>query len=96
MAERGDRGEGVAAVPDYWCVFWLRWQREAIAEKVSPLSLARSRYALRLKRPHREAIHDKVEHALLLQVNELQALVQDLENKEHQVSNTAHTHLSKR
>jgi len=59
--------------------------KEAISEKVSPLSLARSRYALRLKRPHREAIHDKVEHALLLQVNELQALVQDLENKEHQV-----------
>jgi len=64
---------------------------EAIAEKLPPMDLARSRYALRLKRPHREAIHDKVEHALLLQVNELQDVVKDLQFKEKQVTEHIHS-----
>ncbi|KAK3253785.1 hypothetical protein CYMTET_36974 [Cymbomonas tetramitiformis] len=53
----------------------------AIQEKMPPLNLAKQRYMTRTKRPKREAVHDEVEHSLLLQHNELKAVVQDLQKK---------------
>lgn len=58
----------------------------AIQDKMPPLNLAKQRYMTRTKRPSREAIHDEVEHALLMQYNELKDVVADLQNKLNQVN----------
>lgn len=53
----------------------------AIKDKMPPLNLARERYLTRTRRPQREAIFDEVEHALLLQYNELKEVVIELQKK---------------
>lgn len=53
----------------------------SIKEKMPPLNLARQRYITRTKRPRREAVFDEVEHALLLQYNELKEVVVELQKK---------------
>lgn len=53
----------------------------SIKEKMPPLNLARQRYITRTKRPRREAVFDEVEHALLLQYNELKEVVIELQKK---------------
>eukprot|EP00238_Polyblepharides_amylifera_P012725 CAMPEP_0196588864 /NCGR_PEP_ID=MMETSP1081-20130531/61953_1 /TAXON_ID=36882 /ORGANISM="Pyramimonas amylifera, Strain CCMP720" /LENGTH=410 /DNA_ID=CAMNT_0041911493 /DNA_START=119 /DNA_END=1351 /DNA_ORIENTATION=- len=58
---------------------------DAIAEKMPPLNLAKQRYHTRNKRPDRESVHDEVEHALLMQYNELKKCVEDLQSKHHAV-----------
>mmetsp|Transcript_4061 Transcript_4061/g.4636 ORF Transcript_4061/g.4636 Transcript_4061/m.4636 type:complete len:426 (-) Transcript_4061:553-1830(-) len=58
----------------------------SIAEKMPHLNLAKQRYNTRAKRPQREAIHDEVEHALLLQYKELKETVHDLQAKLQQVN----------
>eukprot|EP00238_Polyblepharides_amylifera_P011589 CAMPEP_0196580960 /NCGR_PEP_ID=MMETSP1081-20130531/31738_1 /TAXON_ID=36882 /ORGANISM="Pyramimonas amylifera, Strain CCMP720" /LENGTH=374 /DNA_ID=CAMNT_0041901017 /DNA_START=299 /DNA_END=1423 /DNA_ORIENTATION=+ len=53
----------------------------AIRDKMPPLNLARQRYVTRTRRPRREAVFDEVEHALLLQYNELKEIVVELQKK---------------
>eukprot|EP00959_Pyramimonas_sp_CCMP1952_P414006 8674032-Pyramimonas_sp.AAC.1 len=62
----------------------------AIRDKMPPLNLARERYVTRTKRPQREAIFDEVEHALLLQYNELKEVVIELQKKLQTVSAPNH------
>jgi hypothetical protein len=53
----------------------------SIKDKMPPLNLARQRYITRTKRPKRESVFDEVEHALLMQYNELKEVVVELQKR---------------
>mmetsp|Transcript_2468 Transcript_2468/g.2733 ORF Transcript_2468/g.2733 Transcript_2468/m.2733 type:complete len:449 (+) Transcript_2468:313-1659(+) len=60
----------------------------AIAEKMPPLNLTKQRYLTRTQRPNRELVNDEVEHALKMQYDSLNRIVNELQRKLSQLNAT--------